>query len=1202
MSAAVPESTLTSDQLLKLSNFRRDLADDLDAAFGGAAPDVLGSIGVFNVKDYGALGDGTTDDRASIILCAVAAKAAGHGAEMVFPPGTYLISKYIDFEGFVGLTIRGSAFAVIRYPSDNTAIAADAVATSTQMARSGFLVRYCTATVIKGLAFQGGRNPLISETNNGVGVYATHATDTTMESCVGYDGCSLFAQDSLQGTSGTGNSIAVSSGIVTLTDSDTTFSTGHLRHWITVSGATNPQNDGTFLIISRPTATSVTYANAYAVAETASFAWSINDGDRVTRIERCRSYGCRGSMVVGTDSVISKCHFEQPMTPDLVGIGDTLAISGTTVTLSDARGTWGASAVGKYVRVASATTGANNGTFKILTATAAGTYTPATLTYTNASGVTEAFGGSWWIQGGEKTGIGNGASAIAYSGGTVTFTSSTASFDAGDVNKTIRIRHATTLANDGHFRIVSVISSTQCTYANSAGVSETFAKNWAIDGYDNSLQSSLTSGSSHAIYVFAGQGENGRSNIKIDDCTFRGIRTVCVKVSGSSTPIRNVTVSKCTAIECGSFFIGGADDTQEHSNLDVVDNVLIDCATGRGGWSEAIAIQVLGARGVSLKNNKLHYSRNAVRAVDGSADLAGMYGVQAARYVIGRSQPIEDVMIEGNVFTGDPSRTQARNIMTAPISFESVGQRKIHGGGADAALTKSGTTMTLTSTIGLFSQSLVRGTITLVNNGGNNITDAVITSVPSATTLTYENAGGSAAGVGTFRITPPGAVHAGACHVRNNELLNVGSTGILCENNVAPQLTGNTFSGVDVLVQFQGDVSPRFTDNQCIHTTHDGALIRFNSGVSWPIVANNAVTNNALSSAKGWGVGIGVNGATYRDFPLLGLRGRALPTDGKEEVVVAFGSEGSFVDGDSITVTNASGAVAYTYKLVAPAGNEFNDKAGLLTLITGQAGIDAADYGTGFEDSAGSAANVATDHIRIRQATASANTDGTLTVTVSALNPNVLVLLTNTASPNATCGGRGSGSAGPVADKVVIWSPCVSFDGTPTLVGDNLESQVLLAHGAAASGLITCATVANLADTDYMTIGDGVSAPKLYEFDVAGNGVTAGRVQVNVSTDTTAAQVAARLRTAILANQPSLSVTDNANGTLTVTSLLRGTPGNVTMTENVTHASFTVTGLSGGTLGGYRKLGSPLGEDGGAGAVLQLGTTAGTEQFRWSVG
>lgn len=82
---------------------------------------------------------------------------------------------------------------------------------------------------------------------------------------------------------------------------------------------------------------------------------------------------------------------------------------------------------------------------------------------------------------------------------------------------------------------------------------------------------------------------------------------------------------------------------------------------------------------------------------------------------------------------------------------------------------------------------------------------------------------------------------------------------------------------------------------------------------------------------------------------------------------------------------------------------------------------------------------------------------------------------------------------------------------------------------------------------------------------VDADGVMHGRKQVNVSSDSTAAQVAARLRTAILAVMPSLTVTDNSDGTLSLTHNWLGTGGNVTMTENVANAGFLVSGLSGGT-------------------------------------
>jgi len=105
------------------------------------------------------------------------------------------------------------------------------------------------------------------------------------------------------------------------------------------------------------------------------------------------------------------------------------------------------------------------------------------------------------------------------------------------------------------------------------------------------------------------------------------------------------------------------------------------------------------------------------------------------------------------------------------------------------------------------------------------------------------------------------------------------------------------------------------------------------------------------------------------------------------------------------------------------------------------------------------------------------------------------------------------------------------------------------------SGTITCVAKASLVDTDFMTINDGINSAVLYEFDTAGDGVTGGRVQVNVSTDTTAAQVAERLKTAILANQSYISVTHNGSGVLTLTATSR----NITLTENVTDAGFLVS-------------------------------------------
>ena len=117
--------------------------------------------------------------------------------------------------------------------------------------------------------------------------------------------------------------------------------------------------------------------------------------------------------------------------------------------------------------------------------------------------------------------------------------------------------------------------------------------------------------------------------------------------------------------------------------------------------------------------------------------------------------------------------------------------------------------------------------------------------------------------------------------------------------------------------------------------------------------------------------------------------------------------------------------------------------------------------------------------------------------------------------------------------------------------------------GVSDSLLITCPTFANLADADYIEIGDGMSlAGRVrYEFDRSNDGVAAGSVDVGSHTATTAAQVAATLKTAIEANQIALVVVDNANGTLTVTHRMPGAVLN--HIESINDASGTIARTAG---------------------------------------
>lgn len=86
-----------------VGNYMRPAYDSIVmlAAWAHSAP-------FFNVKDYGATGDGVTDDRAAIILAYQAAQAAGGGV-IFFPAGTYIISsRFPTITTAVGIIFMGA--------------------------------------------------------------------------------------------------------------------------------------------------------------------------------------------------------------------------------------------------------------------------------------------------------------------------------------------------------------------------------------------------------------------------------------------------------------------------------------------------------------------------------------------------------------------------------------------------------------------------------------------------------------------------------------------------------------------------------------------------------------------------------------------------------------------------------------------------------------------------------------------------------------------------------------------------------------------------------------------------------------------------------------------------------------------------------------------------------------------------------------
>lgn len=92
---------------------------------------------------------------------------------------------------------------------------------------------------------------------------------------------------------------------------------------------------------------------------------------------------------------------------------------------------------------------------------------------------------------------------------------------------------------------------------------------------------------------------------------------------------------------------------------------------------------------------------------------------------------------------------------------------------------------------------------------------------------------------------------------------------------------------------------------------------------------------------------------------------------------------------------------------------------------------------------------------------------------------------------------------------------------------------------------------AALVDTDTLTLDDGINTPVVFEFDVAGDGVTAGRVQIDISGDTTDAEVAATTVAAINGASNLNLTASNVDEVITITNTVKGDHGNVTTWASV---------------------------------------------------
>ncbi len=154
---------------------------------------------MISVATHGATGDGTTDDRASIISAISALSTTDR--HLLFPPGRYKVSKYVPLQNIDGLQIHGEG-ATILYQSADTGLSTDGVATSNTMVRSGLLFIDCGDLVVRDLQFEGNSVQADITVNIGVGCYVRNCLRARFENLCNWYGGALLSQENQTGDVG----------------------------------------------------------------------------------------------------------------------------------------------------------------------------------------------------------------------------------------------------------------------------------------------------------------------------------------------------------------------------------------------------------------------------------------------------------------------------------------------------------------------------------------------------------------------------------------------------------------------------------------------------------------------------------------------------------------------------------------------------------------------------------------------------------------------------------------------------------------------------------------------------------------------------------------------------------------------------------------------------------------------------------------
>lgn len=107
----------TAADIIKLADIEAGAQVNTVDSVNGQVGDVIIDVGVLNVRDYGAVGDGVADDTLALQAAIDAADSLG-GGEVRIPPGTYKITVALDLK--VGVSLIGEGRAAVTILQDTS--------------------------------------------------------------------------------------------------------------------------------------------------------------------------------------------------------------------------------------------------------------------------------------------------------------------------------------------------------------------------------------------------------------------------------------------------------------------------------------------------------------------------------------------------------------------------------------------------------------------------------------------------------------------------------------------------------------------------------------------------------------------------------------------------------------------------------------------------------------------------------------------------------------------------------------------------------------------------------------------------------------------------------------------------------------------------------------------------------------------------